>query len=252
MKKQMRKWVCIVMVLVLTTSMSVPAFASEPSENNVETLDIYSIQDNLYSNDELNQISSILATWSTEELNSYISYLAECSQDGMNARYTVPTGSGQAAWLAAAEILEDNGYPCVGALIKSSLYDTDYIEVCTAAYGEAALFQKTIKTTSAYSTYRTQLKSGTAVNGKLITFESSENADLAYSLHACTAYYTTTGAGNLLTYSWYIYDVYDFAWDDEYNSPLISLVNNVAYLAQQVNVLQVIDVYIYFAPVGTL
>ena len=245
----------ILLVLsLLIGSMVLPASASEyaSSKETDGSLDLYANHNDLYTNDELEQISEVLSTWSTDELNDYISYLAEASSSNANLRYTVPTGSGQAAWLAAAQILEENGYPCVAALIESSLHGVDYVQNYTVAYGDSGIFQTKIKTTSAYATYRAQLKAGTAVNGKLITFDSSENADLAYSLHSCTAYYTSIGAGNLKTYSWYIYDVYDFAWDAEYNSPLISLVNNVAYLSQQMNVLQVIDVYIHFAPVGTL
>lgn len=255
MKSNNSRILSIVLVLcIMTGSMAFPASASEYSTTDgaEDSIDLYTHHDTLFTNDELDQLSDVLSTWSTDELNDYISYLADVSSSTANLRYTVPTGSGQAAWLAASQILEENGYPCVAALIESSLYGVDYVQPYTVAYGDSGIFQTKIKTTSAYATYCSQLKTGTATNGKLITFDSDENADLAYSLHSCTAYYTTIGVGNLKTYSWYIYDIYDFAWDAEYNSPLISLVNNVAYLSQQMDVLQVIDVYIHFAPVGTL
>lgn len=216
-----------------------------------EGINLYCVQDELYTNDELIQIAEIFSNWTDEELNDYISYLATSCQ-GQERAY-VPTGNGQGAWLAAAAIVKDK-YPCVAALITSSVLGQAYVEsVPTNADDVTGLFQTKIKSTAQYKNYVRQLQSDSAKNGQLMTFESSENADLAYSLHSCTAYYTTYESpfvnmpGN--TYYWYIYDKYDFAWDEEYNSPFISLVNNAAYLSQQIGALNEIDVYIHFMPV---
>mgnify|MGYP006866340163 CR=1 FL=1 len=252
---KIRRIISVVLCLALLSAM--PVFAAEPE--NTQGISLEEIPDFMlsgheeeYTQEELNQIEGIFSTWTDDELNGYISYLAENDEQQATTRANVPTGSGQAAWLAAAAIVEGD-YPCVAALITSSVYGETYIERVSVTGGDSlGLFQKKIKKTSQYSNYVSQLKAGTAKNGKLFTFESDENADLAYSLHSCTAYYTKTGTGNLAMYDWYLYDIYDFAWDTDYNSPFIYLINNAAYLAQVVGSLQVIDVYIYFSPVTVL
>lgn len=230
-----------------------PAFACSDDTSGIEqeSISLHSVQNEPYTKDELLQMTEIFSGWENDELNEYIDYLA--SNSSMQTRASVPTGSGQAAWLAAAAIVEDE-YPCVAALISSSVFGQDYAELVPLnAEDVTGLFQTKIKSTSQYRNYVKQLQAGSAKNGELMTFESSTNADLAYSLHSCTAYYTTfeplLGIGSN-TYDWYIYDKYDFAWDEEYNSPFISLVNNAAYLSQQIGALNEIDVYIHFVPVS--
>lgn len=237
-------------ILMMCPMMISTAFADSPDSLG-EIPDFMCDKQGEYTQDELAQMSEIFSTWSNDKLNAYISYLAEETEQQSATRASVPTGNGQAAWLAAAAIVED-AYPCVAALIESSVLGVNYSEVISVSSGDnSGLFQAKIKTTSQYSNYVKQLKAGTATNGKLMTFTASQNADLAYSLHSCTAYYTKSGSGNLTTYSWYIYDLYDFAWNEDYNSPFITMVNNAAYLSQQIGALKAISVYIYFSPVGT-
>lgn len=236
---------------IFSLATSAFAYSGNMQETNQERVDLYCGQEEFYTQEELAEIAEIFSGWEDDELNEYISYLSTI--DSVQARAYVPTGNGQAAWLAAAAIVEDK-YPCVAALIYSSVLNQDYVEsVGLTADDVSGLFQTEIKSTNQFRSYVRQLQSNSAVNGKLMTFESSENADLAYSLHSCTAYYNTIEpilgiSGN--SYAWYIYDIYDFAWDEEYNSPIISMVNNAAYLSQQIGALNVIDVYIHFVPVS--
>lgn len=249
---RLKKILSLVLFGALCFSMTVTsafAYSNDMQENERENIDLYSIHEELYTQKELTEIAEIFSGWEDDELNEYISYLSTIA----STQTSVPTGSGQAAWLAAAGIIEST-YPCTAALIRSSVYAQDYIEsVAANADDVTGLFQTTIKSTSQYRSYVSQLQSDSAVNGKSMVFESSQNKDLAYSLHACTAFYTTItstlgSSGN--TYAWYIYDVYDFAWDEEYNAPIVSMINNAAYLSQQIDVLNVIDVYIHFVPVS--
>lgn len=88
-------------------------------------------------------------------------------------------------------------------------------------------FSSTIKNTSVYSDL-----SGSDTN----SFTKSDNSDLFYAIHKFS--YTTKGD------TLYINDTFDFVLDSNYQSLFTTLVNNWAYLNQNMHVLTPIDVSI--------
>lgn len=144
-----RKMASVLLSSVLCFSLfATPAFACSDDISGIEQdgIALYSVQNETYTQDELLHMTEIFSGWENDELNEYINYLA--SNSSTQTRASVPTGSGQAAWLAAAAIVEDE-YPCVAALITSSVLGQDYVEsVSLNAEDVTGLFQIKIKSTS--------------------------------------------------------------------------------------------------------
>lgn len=197
------------------------------------------LSNDLLSKQEVTKVNNMLEGMSDEELNQIISDVKN-SSNSMVKSATVPTGNIQLAWLAAAQIAENNGYPCAAALVRASVNNSAYTETII---GNGVCRNK-IKTTSLYKNYVKKLKAGSAVSSSM-TFTKATNADLFYALHKVSISYTTSGYGNLKTYNIKVHDVFDFAKDNNYNDLFTTLVNNWAWLCQQTGVLNPINVNIY-------
>ena len=171
---------------------------------------------------------------SVNELQAYIDECAEYSESLQNSdtniedRNIVITGPAAArtAWLAAAAIASQNGYPLSATLVTFSIADDDYTET-------NGQFADAIRETSIYSS---MITNGSGDN----VFTKSMNPDLYYSIHKFS--YSTSGGGSGARL--HVHDTFDFELDKTYEELFTALVNNAAYLMQWAEVLNVIDVNI--------
>ncbi len=128
----------------------------------------------------------------------------------------------QAAWLAAAQIAKLRGYKLSAKLVECSVLNNNYSET-------NGMFAKAIKKTRLWKTMKNR-------NNGSVAFTKAINADLFYSLHRCN--YHTQSKKIIVT------DLYDFKLENSYKCLFSSLVNNWAYLNQNLSVLHKIKVKI--------
>lgn len=188
------------------------------------------------SETSITNAANLFDDMSNEELNNFILQMKIESNISVAAP-DVPTGNLQLAWLAAAQIAKNNGYPCAAAMVVASVNNQAYVEEDI----NHNLCRPKIKETSVYKNYVSRLKRGLSVS-KSMTFTKSADADLFYSLHNVSISYTPFGSANLKGYSISIHDVFDFDLDNNYNDLFTSLVNNWAWLCQQTGVLHPITI----------
>lgn len=173
----------------------------------------------------------------TEKLNQYIDKLyCEYNSIGVSksrARQNVVAD----AWSAAVLILKKNGYPCTAALMECSLNNASYNEGGFAALSGSGLFNKKLKTSTKFINYKKKVRNGD--NPKGINFDSKDVTDLYLSL----GHVDTKVTSRSITYTSEITDVYDFDYN-KYKPILVNLVNNAAWLSQNMNVLHNINVKI--------
>lgn len=131
MKKYFKKVVCLSLTLALSLFLNLTTYASVDMNQNSDS-----------TNSSLKDAIKQFETMSNEELNQYIdniknSYFTE-STYSISSANTSPS----LAWLAAAQILKNNGYTCTGELIKDSVNNQNYSENSLSASG---LFSKKIQ-----------------------------------------------------------------------------------------------------------
>lgn len=221
---------CTLAVAVFIGYMPVDAWAntiSVESNNNAQLEKFKSM-----TNDELNQFIT----------NVMLSYEANSNSTSGNAvayGTTVPQGTLEQAWYAAAQVARNLGYTCAAKLVECSVDGQAYIE---NSYGSGTgLFTDKIKASSKYNTFLTSARGKTSKTD-LVTFDSG---DLFYALHNCTFQSTGNMPGSIFaTYTINVTDTFDFAYDNDYNSLFSSAVNNWGWLCQQAGVLKKIPVKI--------
>jgi len=188
------------------------------------------------TNEEMNQyIENVMIQYSSS--NTYL------MNDETSVNRIGSVDPIQTAWLAAAKIIENKGYTCTARLIQDSVSGTNYVE--NDPFGANGLFSKKIVSTSPYKNYLSKLKNNKKLP-KGLEFKKSDNADLFYSLHNVDITSRANMPGTAYaTYNFTITDTYDFKYED-YNDLFTSLVNNWAWLSQNISSLHKIRVTIMF------
>lgn len=144
----MKKFLCLIMSLLICVTISVPAFAED-------------------EDDPLDEVD--FSNMSTKELNDYIHDLyIECTTDeSISTRPNLLTQYLRLAWLAVAQIAKAAGFPCVGKVIEHSVRRRDYTETDGS-------FANKIKPTTSFKYWQqhSSLRS--------IIFEKSDDLDLFF------------------------------------------------------------------------
>ena len=189
---------------------------------------------------------------SDAELNNYIDKIAgeiNNNENGKNgskiAMYNMPNAV-QQAWLAAAQIARNHGYPCAASLVECSVNNVSYIEQPTYKGNRGQCYKKIIKT-SAYKNYMKKINKKKKSSTGHLKFTKKMNADLFYALHNVDIATAGFNVGHLgETQRVTITDTFDFKRDNKYDDLFTSLVNNWAWLCQNASVLHKIKVKITF------
>lgn len=196
----------------------------------------------------INEIENPFASMSIDELQSFVDSIANTSYNTdiessssvlsfPRPRPVISTSNGiwKLAWLAAAEIARQMGYPAAATLVEHSIENNDYIEI--EGYSGNTFFKEKIIKTNAYKSF---IKSGKSFDG--IEFKKEDDADLFYAIHHCASTLTTANGRSMVC----IYDEFNFElWDYEGNI-FASIINNTGLYFQMRYVLNEIDVYIVF------
>lgn len=230
MKRIKKIVVILLMICLCSVTQGDVIFAAD---NNINRLSMTSNQFENMTNDELNQfIDNIKNLYDNREVNIENTYAVS----------DVPTGPVELAWLAAAQIAENNGYTCAAKLVECSVYNTPYIEDSSLANpGEGGIFYNKIIFSSCYNTYFSYLENLSLSFGAF-EFTKNDNSDLYYALHNVNIQLSRILDLTIVN----ITDVFDFEYDNDYDSLFTGLVNNWAWLCQQTNVLYPISVSIQF------
>ena len=181
-----------------------------------------------------------IKTMSIDELNTYINNIYS-KYNSATTRSIQPPGTInilqlKAAWLAAAQAAKLLGYPCAAKAVEHSVLAQNYTE-------NDGAFAAKIKTSSAFKNFLSSTKnSNKTSNKKVVEFTKSDNSDLFYALHNATVTLTKSGT----KYKTNIYDVFDFALDNDYSSIFTTAVNNWAWLCQNTFVLHKIKINVNF------
>lgn len=177
----------------------------------------------LKDEEDLRSFSERLKYLSEPELQEVI----DCVKTASEEKFSMEIVAAKGAWLAAAQIARLSGYPLSATLVEHSVWNSDYSET-------NGNFADAIKTTDVY---QRMVENGEGSD----SFEKSDYVDLFYSIHSFSYYSSENSQGVRIN----VRDTFDFAFDTSYDSLFTSIVNNWAYLNQNVGVLNPIEVYIY-------
>ncbi len=239
MKKKFKVLLSLSLSACLSFFIGTTAFANELTDTSVSSKVLNTNINNKFSsmtNEQLNQyIDNIKKSFNNTNMTT-------SNISGTKAVTSSSTGTIGEAWLAAAQIARNAGYPCAASLVECSVNNYAFTE--NSALGNSALFHDKIITTSAYKSSPYNTKSQSSLSGSIV-FNKSDNSDLFYALHNVNISVTNTNPGtiyNMCTTK--ITDTFDFAYDNNYDSLFTTLVNNWAWLCQQTSVLNKIPVTI--------
>lgn len=200
------------------------------------------------SESSLESLNEKFDTMTDEQLNQYIDEVKESYTVKSQGRSTLSASTAKsstnisAAWLAAAKLMENRGYPCAAKLTVNSVLNKNYSEAKVSPTG---LFSAKIVKTTAFKNYLKKVKNNKAPAG--IAFEKNDNADLFYSLHNTDATTKVNFPGTVIaTYNVTITDTFDFSLNTDYKSLVTAIANNGAWLSQQTGALNKIKVSILF------
>lgn len=208
----MKRIVSAFLSLLMCTAFCVPAFASSP--------DKLAYQGSI----EKSMVSLDFSNMSVEELNSFIHSIA--IQSAGNNTTTSRSDIISLAWIAAAEIASRVGYPCAGAVVKSSALGQDYIE-------SNGLLAETIETTDVFTTWKSNPE-------KYIIFKKSDNSDLFYAIHKADISVTGNSSGARAR----ITDTFDFEFETDMEDLFSTIVNDWGWLSQNIGALSEITVQV--------
>nr|CRY95747.1 hypothetical protein [uncultured prokaryote] len=208
----MKKCLCVILTLVMCTALCIPAFAASPDEISSQA-----ITDEFFADPDFSNMS-------IGELNAFIHSIMIQTTDNNAAASRVAIIS--QAWIAAAEIASKVGYPCAGAVVKSSARVEDYIE-------SNGLLANTIQTTNAFASWKRDL-------GNYIVFEKSDNSDLFYAIHKANISVTGNSSG---ARAW-ITDIFNFEFDTDMGDLFATFVNDWGWLSQNIGALSEINVQV--------
>lgn len=216
MNKIFKKMTAMILVAIMCMGIIAPTnvFATESKEAEM----IFSLQ----KESDLKEFSLSLKSMSDKELQKVIELAQlESQYKGIGNILVL-----KAAWLAAAQVARNHGYPLAATLVEHSVLYRRYSET----NGE---FAKAIKRTSAYKRIINKTSGSDA-------FTKSDNKDLFYAIHK----FSFTSASGSQGKRFWISDKFDFALDTSYDNLFTSIVNNWAYLNQNMWVLHPIKVSI--------
>lgn len=208
----MKKFLCVILSLLMCTSLCAPVFAAAPDELNFQ------------GSTDGAAMAPDFSSMSVDELNAFIHSIALQYDD--NSTRTPRSNVIRLAWIAAAEIASKVGYPCAGAVVKSSALGEDYIE-------SNGLLAETIETTSAFASWKK-----TSIDS--IVFEKSDNSDLFYAIHKADISLTGNSSGARAR----ITDTFDFEFETDMEDMFSTLVNDWGWLSQNINALTEISVQV--------
>lgn len=174
---------------------------------------------------EMSLMSIDFSSMSIEELNEFIHNIAIQSSGGNDA--TSRAVIVNLAWIAAAEIASKSGYPCAGAIVKSSALGEDYIE-------SNGLLAKTIETTAAFAHWKLNFEE------ESIVFERPDNIDLAYAIHKADIRFNGNSSGGRAI----ITDTFDFDFETDMEGLFATIINDWGWLSQFIGALYVINVQV--------
>lgn len=226
--KKSRKFLSVLCALIIVFSYAAFAYA-EDDMGVTRPKDIFGITEvaPLPSSPELANFEEQIQDMTDVELNVLIhdlSIQATQSNDAQSTRGVI-----QLAWIAAAKLVQGT-YPCAGTLVEYSALGTDYLET-------NGIFAAPIKATRAYRTWTTSLAPSA------IEFTKSENSDLFYSLHLANIRLGgSSSQGSIIV----VTDVFDFEFSTDMGDMFSTLVNDWAWLSQNIGALTPIDVTITF------
>lgn len=225
---------------VLTiTALVVSCFTTTPVTFATENRLVNLSHENGASKELSLETQAYISNSSINELNQYIDKLAGSTYDssknttendaltGESNRNLVTIAELKLAWLAAAEIAKRKGYPCAAKLVQNAVLNKDY-------YENNGMFSKKIKLSSDYKAW---------LNNSSASSFRFTSGDLFYALHRVESKIVSSSSQGIMVH---IHDVFDFAYDNDYDNLFTSLVNNWAWLCQHSYVLHDIDVDIYF------
>ncbi len=189
--------------------------------------------------DDISKINkNCLSNYSSEQLNDIIASIkASADSNGID----VPTGNLQLAWLCAAQIAKDHGYPIAGSIVEASVKNYPF-QVFNGQIGT------TIKSTNVWKNYYSNLVNNNIErDDSSFAFEKYDNADLFFALHNVEVHSRKAAPYVAFdkSYNVNIHDVFDFEYW-RYNDLFVTLINNWAWLCQQAGVLNPITVDIDF------
>ena len=250
----MKKSFSLAIALVMFYLISTPSFAAEITPvvsdsqfsawANVPDLEVTEATLSKSSDSLVRSNSDYLTTeyeklqeMSVCELNAYIDNISASFNAGDTRIVTQnPTLVLKAAWLAAAQAARVAGYPCAAKAVEHSVLGINYTE-------NNGAFAAKIKTTSTFKSFLSATKSsGKTYNRAVREFTKSDNADLFYALHNVTVTLNKSGSSYKVT----VYDIFDFALDNDYSSIFTTVVNNWAWLCQNAHVLNKVTININF------
>lgn len=190
----------------------------EDFNDPIDVLNVNTREDNL-------KMTKSLDNMNDEQLNEVIDYVAN-NKNNISYRSTASNTKNKlkVAWKAAAKIARNNGYPLAGTLVEYSVEDIRYYEA-------NGMFSDAIKKTKVYDRMKSHKGEGQE------EFTTNDSKDLYYALHGVTYYH---GKNNRL----FITDTFDFELNTDYKNTFSTLVNNWAYLNQNIDVLNPINVTI--------
>lgn len=153
-------------------------------------------------------------------------FISQCAAENSGRNRLSDIEKLRLCWYAAAKIME-NRFPCASELVQCSVFGTDYTET-------DGRFSTAIRKSSDYKAWRTTCSDSS------MAFSSG---DLFYALHkvGIAVVSHTSGGGRVC-----ITDTFDFEFETELGSVLVTLINDAAWLSQQVHALTPIKINISF------
>lgn len=240
----MKKFLCTILAFSMCAALCMPVFAASSDEILSEDLIDESIVSDFssMSTEELNRFIHSLSLLSAalddeamfpdfsgmsiEELNDLIHTLSLLST-AVDEDAAAPRANAiSLAWIAAAEIASNSGYPCAGTVVKFSALGEDYIE-------SNGLLAETIQTTDAFSAWKSEL-------GDYIVFEKSDNSDLFYAIHNANISLTGNSSGARAR----VTDIFDFELETDMGDLFSTLVNDWGWLSQNIGALSAINIQV--------
>ena len=222
----MKKFISIIFAFCLCFSVGTTAFASTYQTT---------------SSINLSNANEKFAQMTNEQLNNYIDSVQKSSKMTLDSTNYLgsTTASIKLAWLAAAQIARNMGYPCAAKMVECSVNNESYIE-------NSDIFSRKIDDSSVYKNYLSSARSQKYTDNSIV-FTKGDDSDLFYALHKVDIKTTGVLLGTeLATYTVEITDRFNFNLDNNYDSLFTGTVNNWAWLCQQTSVLHDIFVSITF------
>lgn len=218
---------------------------------NIYAIDSYN--EDIYVDTISTTMERDFSLMTVDELNAYIDNIVA----SYNVNETVGVqsttaniGPVESAWLAAAEIARQNGYPFAAKIVENSVYNINYSETTDpfGLNGGLPFINKIKETQPFIEMSKKVLKNGVDVEitdpdaCKII--EKKDDADLFYALHKIgySAKFQPSLVGMKRTCLITMEDTFDFELENNYDDLFTTLVNNWGWLCENAGVLHPIKI----------